>query len=268
MTPAIAHSPELVSPVQQKSQKTELFYASEDGEPLAETSIHADAIISAVAILRNYLGSEFVDRSPVVLADQFLYFVEGLTKFRVAPDVMVIFDIPQVPYDNYKIWETGKVPSVIFEFTSQSTQNRDQEYKKYLYQDTGVKEYWLFDPKGEWIPKKLQGYCLKESDRGDREFFYQAIPDGCSQVLGLRLEVETYAIGFYRLDTGEKLLAPKELHDALHTQVQSTEQERQRAETAEQRAETAEQRAVIAEQQAQHLRDRLIAAGIDPDAPD
>jgi Uma2 family endonuclease len=257
MTQAIAKSPELKNQV----QPTEIFYASEDGEPLAETSIHADAIISTVAILRNYLGSSFAGRSPVVLADQFLYFVEGLTQFRVAPDVMVIFDIPQVPYDNYKIWETGKVPSVIFEITSQSTQTRDREYKKYLYQDTGIQEYWLFDPKGEWIPEKLQGYTLESPDhnRPDREVTYQAITDGCSQILGLRLQVEALALGFYRLDSGEKLLAPPELFDALNAEMQ-------RAEIAEQRAETAEQRAETAEQRAQSLRDRLIALGVDPDS--
>jgi hypothetical protein len=61
-----------------------------------------------------------------VLADQFLYYAQGFSRLRVAPDVMVIFDIPQQPYDNYKIWETGKIPSIIFEMTSESTQAHDQ----------------------------------------------------------------------------------------------------------------------------------------------
>jgi len=117
MTPIIA--PELESVQQIQEVQKEIFYPSEDGEPLAETSVHADAIIATVDVLRNYLAEKLAERSPVVLADQFLYYAQGFPRLRVAPDVMVIFDIPQQPYDNYKIWETGKIPSVIFEIEAQ-----------------------------------------------------------------------------------------------------------------------------------------------------
>ncbi|WP_019499688.1 Uma2 family endonuclease [Pseudanabaena sp. PCC 6802] len=235
-----------------RSQQSEpdIFYPSEDGEPLAETSMHADAIITTVAVLRNYLAA-FPEKSPVVLADQFLYYAQGFPRLRVAPDVMVIFEIPQIPYDNYKIWETGKVPSVIFEMTSAGTQTQDRDHKKMLYESIGVREYWLFDPKGEWIAEQLRGYRLQETDP-DLDPVYVAIADKSSQVLGLRLEVEDGSIGFYRQDTGEKLLIPSELSEAWQAQKQIIEQERQRAEAAE--------------QEAQRLRDRLLALGIDPDA--
>ena len=257
----------------------EIFYPSEDGEPLAETSIHADAIIATVAILRNYLAIAFPTRSPVVLVDQFLYYAQGFPKLRVAPDVMVIFEIPQVPYDNYKIWETGKVPSIIFEITSPKTQLKDKEFKRDLYEDIGVQEYWLFDPKGEWIPEKLRGYRLDYRERDDDNIYYP-ITDGCSQLLGLRLEVEEHLISFYRLDTNEKLLMPIELLFALQNQTQLTtqeiqradqetqraDQETQRADQETQRADQETQRANAAELQAKQLRDRLISLGIDPDA--
>ena len=263
----------------------EIFYPSEDGEPLAETSIHADAIIATVGILRNYLAIAFQERSPVVLADQFLYYAQGFPKLRVTPDVMVIFEVPQVPYDNYKIWETGKVPSVIFEITSPKTQAKDKEFKRDLYEDIEVQEYWLFDPKGEWIPEKLRGYRLGYRERDDANIYFP-ITDGCSHVLGLRLEVEEHLINFYQLDTGEKLLMPVELLFALQNQKhltlqesqraeqarqsaeqesQRAEQESQRAEQESQRAEQESQRANAAELQLKQLRDRLIALGIDPD---
>jgi Uma2 family endonuclease len=226
---------------QSNQAKSEIFYPSEDGEPLAETSLHADAIIIIVAVLRNYLAA-FIDQSPVVLADQFLYYAQGFPRLRVAPDVMVIFDIPQIPYDNYKIWETGKVPSIIFEITSAATQNSDRDHKKTLYESIGVEEYWLFDPKGEWIAEKLRGYRLQQPDSDlesqNIEPTYVAISDQQSQVLGLRLEIEGDLIGFYRQDTGERLLLPLELSVALQEQKQEN----------------------------QRLRDRLIALGLDPDA--
>jgi Uma2 family endonuclease len=235
---------------QSKLSKPDIFYPSEDGEPLAETSMHVDAIISTVAVLRNYLAA-FPDKSPVVLADRFLYYAQGFPRLRVAPDVMVIFEIPQIPYDNYKIWETGKVPSIIFEITSAGTQTQDRDHKKTLYESIGIQEYWLFDPKGEWIADRLRGYRLQQPDP-DLEPVYVAIADKSSQVLGLRLEVEGSSIGFYRQDTGERLLIPSELSEALQAQKQITEQERLRAEAAE--------------QETQRLRDRLLALGIDPDA--
>ncbi|MFM7600646.1 MAG: hypothetical protein ACKO7R_05530 [Pseudanabaena sp.] len=52
---------------------TQQVGGGEDGEALAETSVHADAIIATVAVLRNYLAEKFAERSPIVLADQFLY---------------------------------------------------------------------------------------------------------------------------------------------------------------------------------------------------
>ncbi|BBC22953.1 Uma2 family endonuclease [Pseudanabaena sp. ABRG5-3] len=211
-----------------------------------------DAIITTVAVLRNYLAEKFAERSPVVLADQFLYYAQGFSRLRVAPDVMVIFDIPQQPYDNYKIWETGQIPSVIFEITSASTQAHDQAKKRELYESIGVLEYWLFDPKGEWIPEKLRGYRRQANlpKNEEESLVYEAIADGLSQVLGLRLEVEGSLINFYRQDNGEKLLIPSELLAALQAQTQ--------------RAESAEERARLAELEAQKLRDRLAALGVEP----
>ncbi|NUN64029.1 Uma2 family endonuclease [Pseudanabaena biceps] len=248
MTPIIA--PDLESVPKIQAIPKEIFYPSEDGEPLAETSVHADAIIATVAVLRNYLAEKFAERSPVVLADQFLYYAQGFPRLRVAPDVMVIFDIPQQPYDNYKIWETGQIPIVIYEMTSSSTQTHDQSKKRELYESIGVLEYWLFDPKGEWIPEKLRGYRRQANlpEKEEDSLVYEAISDGLSQVLGLRLEVESSLINFYRQDNGKKLLIPSELFTALQTQTQ--------------RAESAEERARLAEQVAQKLRDRLAALGI------
>jgi Uma2 family endonuclease len=246
MTPIIAPTLEPVQQIQEIPKiPKEIFYPSEDGEPLAETSVHADAIIATVAVLRNYLAEKFAVRSPVVLADQFLYYAQGFSRLRVAPDVMVIFDIPQQPYDNYKIWETGKVPSIIFEMTSASTQAHDQAKKRELYESIGVQEYWLFDPKGEWIPEKLRGYRRQANlpENEEASLVYDAIADGLSQVLGLRLEVEGALIGFYRQDNGEKLLIPSELFAALQEQTQ---------------------RAEIAEQELQKLRDRLAELGVEP----
>ncbi|MEO0841950.1 MAG: Uma2 family endonuclease [Cyanobacteria bacterium J06643_5] len=190
-------------------QKSDIFYPSSDGEPVAETYIHLYAILTTLEVLRQYLQGQ----QATVLANQFLYYAQGFPKLRVAPDVMVIFDVEPGGRDNYKIWKEGKVPSVIFEMTSKSTQKQDIEQKKLLYEQLEVQEYWLFDPKGEWVEEKLRGYRLQEET-------YQLITDSRSEALKLRLTIEEELIGFYREDTGEKLLIPDELAAKLSEETQ------------------------------------------------
>ncbi|RUR72513.1 Uma2 family endonuclease [Chlorogloeopsis fritschii PCC 9212] len=244
------------------ASQTEPFYPSADGEPVAETYDHLYALLTTLEVLKQYLAG----RQATVLANQFLYYSQGFPKLRVAPDVMVIFDVSPGGRDNYKIWEEGQVPSVIFEMTSPGTKEQDEVFKKTLYEQLGVKEYWLFDPKGEWLQEQLRGYRLH---RGT----YEPIEDNRSEPLQLRLQVEGQLIGFYREDTGEKLLLPEELTQALQQEVlarqqaeERAEQEKQRAEQERQRAEQERQRAEQAEAQVQQLKERLRSLGVDPDA--
>ncbi len=204
------------------TSKSENIYPSSDGQPVAETYTHLYAILVTLEVLKQYLSG----RQATVLANQFMYYSQGFPKMRVAPDVMVIFDVKPGGRDNYKIWEEKQVPQVIFEMTSSGTKSQDLEFKKKLYEQLEVPEYWLFDPRGEWITEKLRGYRLQGEE-------YQLITDSCSIPLQLRLEVEGELIGFYRQDTKEKLLIPEELAEAL-------KQERREKELAQQKLEQME----------------------------
>jgi len=223
-----------------------LDYPSSDGEPVAETYDHFYVLLVTLEVLRQYL----LGRQATVLGNQFLYYAQGFPKLRVAPDTMVIFDVAPGGRDNYKIWEERQVPAVIFEFTSRSTKDQDTGAKKLLYEQLGVQEYWLFDPRGEWLPGQLQGYRLQ----GDS---YEGITDSHSQPLQLRLVVEGQLIGFYRQDTGERLLMPAELAEALHQETQAREQEAQARERAEAQAQQAEAQAELAEALLAQYRERF-----------
>lgn len=227
--------------------ETDIVYPSSDGKPVAETYLHLYALLVTLEVLKQYLRG----RRATVLGNQFLYYAEGFPKLRVAPDVMVIFDVEPGGRDNYKIWEEKQVPAVIFEMTSKSTKAEDMDEKKTLYEQLGVQEYWLFDPKGEWIENQLQGYRLQE----DR---YQPIADDRSVPLQLRLQVEGELIGFYREDTGEKLLIPQELADALEQERLARQQER----LAKEQERLARQQA---EAEVDRLKARLRSLGVDPD---
>lgn len=78
----------------------------------------------------------------------------------------------------YKIWVEGKAPDVVIETTSRRTRRKDIEEKPSLYAQLGVKEYFLFDPHGEYLDPPLQGHRLvrgeyqrleHEAERADRE---------------------------------------------------------------------------------------------------
>jgi Uma2 family endonuclease len=187
-----------------------ILYPNGDGQPVAETFDHLYAILMTIELMRLYLDGQ----QATVLGNQFLYYSQGYPKLRTAPDVMVIFGVEPGSRDNYKIWEENAVPSVVFEMTSPSTRAQDEGFKKDLYEQMGVQEYWQFDPKGEWIAEQLRGYQLV----GD---VYSPIADNISLALGLRLEATDTLISFYRLDSGAKLLLPSELQAGWAQETQA-----------------------------------------------
>ncbi|UBF26022.1 Uma2 family endonuclease [Kovacikia minuta CCNUW1] len=221
-------------------RSAEPLYPTGDGEPVAETFDHLYALLIVLEVLRQFLAG----RQATVLGNQYLYYAQGFPRLRTAPDVMVILDVAPGGRDNYKIWEEGQVPAVIFEMTSEGTRQQDEGFKRTLYEQLGVQEYWQFDPKGEWIAEQLRGYRL----RGE---IYEPITDSQSQPLQLRLAVEGRLIAFYRLDTGEKLLIPEELAAALEQQTIARQQAEEQAEQERQRSE--------------RLAARLRELGEDPD---
>ena len=177
-------------------------YPSGDGTPVAETFDHLYVILITIEVLRQYLE----DIQACVLGNQFLYYSQGFPRLKCAPDVMVIFNVEPGSRDSYKIWEEGEIPRVVFEMTSPGTRDKDEGFKKDLYAQIGIEEYWQFDPKGQWIEEKLRGYRLVDET-------YVLIATSESQALALRLEVSGALISFYRLDNGEKLLIPLELRN-------------------------------------------------------
>lgn len=234
-------------PTPQTEAESTIVYPSSDGEPVAETFVHLYAMLVTIEVLTQYLQGQ----QATVLGNQFIYYAQGFPRLRVAPDVMVIFGVAPGGRDNYKIWQEGKVPSVIFEMTSQGTRSNDEVFKKTLYAQLGVQEYWLFDPKEEWLEPALQGYRL----RGEE---YEPISDGISEPLKLRLVHEGQLIGFYRQDNDERLLIPSELAVALKQEALARQQ-------AERRAEEAEHAQLEAQQKLERLQAKLQEMGVNPD---
>ncbi len=217
-----------------------IYYPCGDGQPVAETFDHVYVILITIEVLRLYLQHE----QACILGNQFLYYEEGSPTKRCAPDVMVIFGVEPGSRDNYKIWEEGEIPRLAFEMTSPSTKKEDEGFKKNLYAEIGIAEYWQFDPKGQWIKEKLRGFRLVNG-------VYEPIVNGQSEALGLRLEVDGKLISFYRLEDGEKLLIPLELYERVELLQAKARQSEAKAQQLERQSQRLEEQLISERSQAQ-----------------
>jgi Uma2 family endonuclease len=136
-----------------------VYYPSSDGEPMAETDYH----ITALVLLMDALRHCFRNRPDVFVASNlFWYWERGNPASRRAPDVMIVPGVGNHPRYSFRSWnENGAVPAAILELTSGKTWREDIGPKYELYEQLGVREYFLFDPVSRHINPTLQGYRLK-----------------------------------------------------------------------------------------------------------
>ena len=190
-------------------------YPSADGQPMGETPVHRDCIIDAIGALQEF----FAERADVYVgADMFLYYEEGNPRASVVPDVFVVLGAVKDELreggwrETYKLWEEPKGPDFVLEVTSPSTRRQDQVRKRALYATLGVREYFLYDPKGEYLDPPLQGTGLRGG--GYAPLARSRMPDGArglwSEVLGLYLHRRGRALRLRDPATGRDLLTHRE----------------------------------------------------------
>ncbi|MEJ5252075.1 MAG: Uma2 family endonuclease [Chthonomonadetes bacterium] len=204
-----------------------VHYPDSDGKPMAETPYHLEAMVYLIAALQAY----FAHRQDVYVAgNQFMYWVEGNPRQRVAPDVYVAFGVPKTPLlPTWKVWEVGKAPDVIIEVTSRSTAAEDLGRKYELYQRLGVKEYFLVDVLREYLSGAVLLYRLQGRE------YVRVLPERAnseewrvhSEQLGLdvcvRWEEDRYRVRLYDPVSGRYL-------PTLEEEARRAEEEAQRAE--------------------------------------
>ncbi len=137
-------------------------YPTRDGRLMGETDKHRELMAYLIAALKTY----FADKPNVyVSGNNFVYWEEGNPKARISPDGYVVFGAEMRLRDFYKSWEEGgRLPNVVFEFTSRKTRREDTDTKLPLYEQTlKTPEYFLFDPTGDYLRPRLQGYRLENS---------------------------------------------------------------------------------------------------------
>ncbi|MHC0061694.1 Uma2 family endonuclease [Nostoc sp. UIC 10890] len=189
---------------------TPIEYPDEDGKPMAEGDIQFSYLAYAINALRIY----FQNHPDVYVAGNlFIYYEKGYPESVVAPDVFVVFGVENRDRRSYKTWEeNNQTPDFVLEITSKTTRSKDQGAKKGIYAFLGVREYFQYDPTGDYLNPQLQGLHLV-----DGNYFPVAtniLPDGTvslpSEVLGLELRLEAGKLRFYNPATGQILLTHEE----------------------------------------------------------
>ena len=103
------------------------IYPESDGEPVGETDDHRDLMFELIFALKNLLSQTLAH----VAGNLFIYHEEGRPESVVAPDVFVIFGMPQRNRRTYKTWEhNGKCPDLVIELTSSKTRYEDLGTKR------------------------------------------------------------------------------------------------------------------------------------------
>ncbi|MCC7537779.1 MAG: Uma2 family endonuclease [Deltaproteobacteria bacterium] len=225
----------------------------DDGEPM-DTPRHRQQM----NLLIDTLADAWADRDDVFVGgDMFVYYSMLQTKqndFR-GPDVFVVLGaIPQSQRrrKSWVVWEeNGKLPDLVIELTSPTTERVDHGEKKRIYEQVWhLPEYFCFDPD----TKRLEGWRLE----GTAFVRIDPLPNGDlpSRVLALHLGIRD---GCVREDETQWL----RWIDPATGQALPTEAERRSAETARADAETARADAEAARANAEAARADALAREID-----
>jgi Uma2 family endonuclease len=120
------------------------FYPVDDD--MGEGLLHRDIADVLRFLLQRYLTQQ--GQVARVGANQFIYWEQFHPEVTLAPDVYVLPGVtPETTLENWKVWETGIVPSFAFEVVSKYPK---KDYEEILprYGELGVPEVIVFDHRG------------------------------------------------------------------------------------------------------------------------
>jgi Uma2 family endonuclease len=186
---------------------------------------------TAIDTLKMYFAGQRV----YVSGNLLLFYKPGNRRRHVSPDVLVTKGLEQRDRDNYLLWEEGLAPQFVIEVTSTSTRDEDLEDKFEIYRDQiKVAEYFLFDPRGEYLAPTLQGYRLRGGVYEPIRLLDGRLP---SLELGLHLEKHDADLRFFDPQRGGWLPTPQEDRQQQAEARRRAEEDRQREAESRRRAE-------------------------------
>ncbi|MCI0638587.1 MAG: Uma2 family endonuclease [Gemmataceae bacterium] len=177
---------------------------------MAETDWHRNLMMALIQTLQLFYAKQPL----VYVSGNLLVFYEpGNRRKHLSPDVFVVLGVAKHDRPYFLLWEEKKGPAVVIELTSKTTKKEDLQLKFALYRDVlKVKEYFLFDPLGDYLKPRLQGYRLRKGEYVPIRFKGERLP---SRILGLQLEPNGRELRLYDPKSNAWLPTPTEVAEQL-----------------------------------------------------
>ena len=232
---------------------TDIYYPESDGKPMAETERHRDGMIGSI----QTLSLHYIDAPDVcVSGNLMMYHEEGNPQKSISPDVFVAFGVSKKQRRIYQIWNEGKPPDFVLEYSSSNTYRRDLNEKKDLYAEIGITEYFLYDAERRLLPEPIMGYRLVDGK------YVPISPDAdgsvYSETLNLELRLRGEELGFYDITNEQWLETPAEAATIRAEQEATARQQAEaKAEQAEAKAELEGIARQLAEEEIAQLREEI-----------
>lgn len=189
------------------------LYPESDGKPMADTDLHLYWIKRVQDMIETYFSQ---DPGVYISGNIMMYDIEGPARTAVSPDILVCFGIGRKFRRTYKVWEEGKPPDFVMEFSSKRTYRNDLDEKMAHYARMAIPEYFLHDPDRRYLPSPLLGFRLVEGT------YVEIAPD-----IDGRVHSETLNLDFALLDDGLAIYNPR-AQEWLQTRAEKAEAEVER----------------------------------------
>ncbi len=190
-------------------------FPTSDGRPVAETPLHYKRLSDLAYCLTTF----FKRRADAYVGVNMLAYDDPKEpRKHLSPDIFVAFggvSEEEREREIYKLWEDPS-PAFVLEVTSKTTR-REDERKKARYAKWGVAEYFMYDPRGEYLAPALQGFELSRGGyRSKRERTLSNGERGLSSGrLGLDLWLDCSTLRLYDPVAERNLLTPEETEQRL-----------------------------------------------------
>ena len=189
------------------------LYPESDGKPMADTDLHLYWIKRIQDMIKTYFSQ---NPEVYISGNIMMYDIEGPMRTAVSPDILVAFGLGRKFRRTYKVWEEGKPPDFVMEFSSQRTYRNDLDEKMALYARMNIPDYFLYDPDRRHLPSPLMGFRLVAGT------YVEIAPDSDG---GIRSEI--LDLNFHLTEDGLTLYNPR-AQEWLQTRVEKAEAEVER----------------------------------------
>lgn len=109
-----------------------IYYMSPSASPR-----HGEILLNIALIFKTYLRG----KKCKVFTDTIDIYLDEINKTKVIPDVSILCDESKFTNRGYE-----GIPSLVVEIISPTSVKRDRKEKFNLYEQYGIKEYWIVDP--------------------------------------------------------------------------------------------------------------------------